>query len=188
MQHPFADKVVFITGATSGIGQGIAVAFGAAGGRVVGVGRRAEAGAETARQVAAAGGDFTFIAADVSREDAVEAAIRETVERHGRLDCAVNSAAVDIGGNFVDFTLDDYERIFAANVRGLFLSMRAEIGAMRAAGGAIVNIGSISGQRASAATRSTTRARVPRPLSCAAPRQNAAASASASTRSLPARS
>ena len=145
----FEGKVAFVTGATSGIGQCVAVAFAQEGAAVVGCGRNAAGGTETERLVEAAGGSFQFVPLDLCDEAEIVAAMRIVMDRYGRLDCAANCAGFDLNAAFLDYTAADFDMIFGTNVRGLFLCMQHEVKAMRlAGGGAIVNVGSIAGHRA----------------------------------------
>jgi NAD(P)-dependent dehydrogenase (short-subunit alcohol dehydrogenase family) len=144
----FEGKVAFVTGATSGIGQSVAIAFAREGAAVVGCGRNAAGAAETERSVREAGGVFQFAPMDLANTAQITSALKSVTARHGRLDFAANVAGFDHNAGFLDYTLADFDKIFAINVRGLFLCMQHEVRAMRAGGGgAIVNVGSISGQR-----------------------------------------
>jgi NAD(P)-dependent dehydrogenase (short-subunit alcohol dehydrogenase family) len=144
----FAGKVAFVTGATSGIGRSVAVAFGRGGATVVGCGRNATAGAETKQLVEAASGIFQFISMDLGHEAEIVAAVQRVLDWHGRLDCAANCAGFDSNAAFLDYTAADFDQVFSTNVKGLFLCLQQEVKAMRASdGGAIVNVGSIAGHR-----------------------------------------
>ena len=144
-----AGRIALVTGATSGIGRAVADAFAAEGAVVTGIGRNRAAGAETEARIAAIGRNFRFLACDVSREAEIDAVIAEVRATDGRLDLAVNCAGVDHVAALIDTDAAAYDRVFDANVRGLFLCLRAELRAMRdAGGGAIVNIGSVAGERA----------------------------------------
>jgi NAD(P)-dependent dehydrogenase (short-subunit alcohol dehydrogenase family) len=102
-------------------------------------------GAQVAASIAAAGGDALFLALDVSDEAQWHRAIGATVARHGRLDILVNNAGIS-GGVLDRLSTEHFDRLLAVNARGTFLGMKYAIPEMRKrAGGAIVNISSISG-------------------------------------------
>src|SRR5712671_6674673 len=92
----FDNKVVVITGATSGIGRAAALQFAAEGGKVAFCGRRTELGAAVERQIREAGGEALYIKADVLVEDEVRAFIDRTVAAYGRLDIAFNNAGITL--------------------------------------------------------------------------------------------
>jgi len=150
----FSGKTVLVTGATSGMGRATAVAFATAGATVFAVGRRAHEGQETLDLIRQAGSEAQFRTVDVGVEAEVAAVVAEIVARHGRLDCAANCAGIDAIAAFTDYTEADYDRVFGANVKGLFFCLKHEILAMRtngggatSSGGAIVNVGSIAGEK-----------------------------------------
>jgi short-subunit dehydrogenase len=136
--HTGAARVVFITGASSGIGAAAAVAFARAGWHVAGTARRADRLAETAAQVAAlpAGhGEFLALAADVTDADAIAQAVAETVARFGRLDCAIANAGVGHRGGVADARWADTETLLRTNIDGVLFTVRAAVPALRAGGG-----------------------------------------------------
>ena len=141
------NKVSLVTGASSGIGRAIALAYAGAGAKVVVSDVDARGGEETVALVLQAGGDATFVAADVSRPADCEALVQFSVERYGRLDIACNNAG--IGGDqaaTADYPLDGWQRVIGINLSGVFYCMKYEIAQMlRNGGGAIVNIASILG-------------------------------------------
>jgi len=143
----FKGKVALVTGGTAGIGRASAVALAAAGAKLIVCGRRDSEGQETLRLIREAGGEGEFVRADVSRREDVEALIRATAARFGRLDIAFNNAGVEGGlGLFADLEEKDYERVFDVNVRGLWLCMKYELEQMlKKGGGSIVNTASIAG-------------------------------------------
>ena len=145
----FLDKVVLITGGTSGIGRATAVAFAAEGARVVVAGRRDAEGAETVALIEQAGGQARFVRADVGQEANVAALVAATVAAFGRLDYAFNNAGVLLeSAPITEVSLDVLERTLAINVRGVALCLKHQIPAMlRAGGGAIVNTASFLGLR-----------------------------------------
>jgi NAD(P)-dependent dehydrogenase (short-subunit alcohol dehydrogenase family) len=143
----FTGKVVLVTGATSGMGRATAIAFAKSGAAVIGIGRRAHEGEATLDLIRQAGATAEFRAVDVGIEAEIASVIAEIVARHGRLDCAANCAGIDAIAALTDYTAEDYARVFDANVKGLFFCLKHEILAMRASGGAIVNVGSIAGEK-----------------------------------------
>lgn len=144
-----SNKVALVTGGTTGIGRATAIAFGRAGAKVVITGRREAEGRETERLVQDTGVEALFVRADAADPADVRRAVDATLTRFGRLDAAFNNAGVEGAtiAPLADQALDDFERVMAINVRGVFLAMKYEIPAMlRGGGGTIVNTSSIAGQ------------------------------------------
>jgi NAD(P)-dependent dehydrogenase (short-subunit alcohol dehydrogenase family) len=147
MDGQFNNKVVVVTGASSGIGRATAIAFAREGAKVVVADVTAQGGNDTVQQIRADGGEATFVQTDVSRADQVEAMVRETVDRYGRLDCAVNNAGIEGPPTiFHEFTEEQWNRVIAINLTGVWLGMKYEIIQMLGqGGGAIVNTSSVAG-------------------------------------------
>jgi NAD(P)-dependent dehydrogenase (short-subunit alcohol dehydrogenase family) len=152
MSLSFAEKVVLITGGTSGIGRATAVAFAGKGANVVVAGRRDREGEESVRLVEKAVGKGLFIRADVTAEEEIAALVTRTVEHFGRLDFASNNAGIGgEGGAGIANTGEVFDRIMDSNVRGVFFGMKHQIPAiLQSGGGAIVNNASILGLKPSA--------------------------------------
>jgi NAD(P)-dependent dehydrogenase (short-subunit alcohol dehydrogenase family) len=145
----FDGKVAFVTGASSGIGRATAIAFARAGASVGVCGRRRAEVEDTCSAAVAAGGRALPLLADIGDQDQVRAVFATLDQTFGRLDVAANCAGVDFNAAFLDYTAADFDRIFAANVKGLFLCLQQEILAMRrhGEGGAVVTVGSAAGHR-----------------------------------------
>lgn len=144
------DKVALVFGGTAGIGLAAARAFAAEGARVVIVGRDRARGEAALAELGAGGAECAFEPGDVASAEDVERAVARTVERFGRLDCALNNAATREGfmKRVADFDDGDWDRAMAANLRGVWLCMRAEIRQMQRQeprGGALVCTSSVNG-------------------------------------------
>jgi NAD(P)-dependent dehydrogenase (short-subunit alcohol dehydrogenase family) len=143
------DKIAIITGAGSGIGQGVAERFAKEGAKLALVDLNEAGLAETAAMVKAAGSESANFTADVSVTADVEQFFAETVERFGRIDIAVNNAGI---GNppamLVDMTDEGFDRTIAVNLRGVFLCMRAAGRQMikQGGGGRIITVASQAGK------------------------------------------
>ncbi|MFB3829748.1 MAG: SDR family NAD(P)-dependent oxidoreductase [Bryobacteraceae bacterium] len=146
MDLKLAGKVAAITGAGSGIGRACAVGFAREGARVAVIDCNVETGRATVEAIRESGHEAHFRHADVSRAGELAAAMRETFDRHGRLDVVVNNAAVQIMGRLEDTTEEQWDRLHSVNLKGVFLGCKCAIPLMRrSGGGAIVNIASILG-------------------------------------------
>jgi NAD(P)-dependent dehydrogenase (short-subunit alcohol dehydrogenase family) len=151
----FSDKVVIVTGGTSGIGRAAAIAYAQQGAKVSIAGRRVREGEETVKAIEEAGGEAFFIQTDVAQESDIKAMVDKTVEVFGRLDIAFNNAGAHGENASLSDQLDsEYDRIMDVNVKGVWLSMKYEIAQMLrqekgafASGGTtcIVNTSSILG-------------------------------------------
>jgi NAD(P)-dependent dehydrogenase (short-subunit alcohol dehydrogenase family) len=142
------DKVALVVGGNSGLGRASALAFAAAGARVVIAARRSGESLAVVEEIQAAGGTAAFLKADVTAEAEIEALLAATVERFGRLDCAVNSAAVlEDFGPITEVDGGAFDRMMAVNVRGTLLGMKHQIRQMlrQGGGGSIVNMSSVMG-------------------------------------------
>jgi len=140
-------KVALVTGGSSGIGRSTALAFARAGAKVAVADVAVEGGEETARMIREIGGEAIFVLTDVTQSHQVEALVRKTVDTYGRLDCAFNNAGIE--GAVTSTTQcseENWHRVMAINLTGVWLCMKHEIVQMqKQGGGAIVNTSSISG-------------------------------------------
>ncbi len=148
-----ASKVAFVTGAGSGIGRATAIMFAARGYSVCIADVVEDGGRETEQMVRDAGGEGFFAACDVSDDASVKAAVDATVVRYGGLDAAFNAAGIggEVGLKLGDCTMDNWHRVIAINLTGMWHCMRHQIAAMLASGGgAIVNCASTAGVQGAA--------------------------------------
>ncbi len=144
----FSNQVALVTGGTSGIGRAAALAYAREGARVVVAGRREKQGQAVVAEIKAAGGDAVFFRADVTRESDLATLVARTVDHYGRLNVAFNNAGIEgnFGPTIAEQTEEHFDRVFAANVKGVLLAMKHEIPALlRHGGGAIVNNASVAG-------------------------------------------
>lgn len=139
----FTGKVVLITGARSGIGQAVAVAFAEQGAQLVLAGR--SNCDETLARIKEVGGEAIFVSGDVSVAADVQNIVNTTVKTYGRLDVAFNNAGLlPVTANMVDQTEEDFDKIIGVDLKGIFLCMKYEIPEMlKVGGGAIINTGSV---------------------------------------------
>nr|AOS95267.1 dehydrogenase [uncultured bacterium] len=145
----FTNKVVFITGAGSGIGRAAALVFAAEGARVAILDRSAEELEKVKSSVESAGGEVLTVVCDVSSPDQVEDAVEQVVHRFSRLDIAFNNAGVENNAAPVhEIDLAEWDRILNINLRGTFVCMKHELAKMvKQGGGVIVNTSSGAGIR-----------------------------------------
>ncbi len=142
----FAEKVVLVTGGTSGIGRATAQAFAREGAKVVITGRREKEGLAVAEAILKDGGQATFFKADAAIEADAKAAVDFTVQTYGRLDMAFNNAGIEGFSPITEQTEADYQRLMNINVGGVLWAMKYEIPALlQSGGGSIVNNASVVG-------------------------------------------
>src|ERR1700680_1847162 len=142
------DKVALITGAGSGIGQATSLIFAREGAKIVLADVVEEGGNRTLKMVQDLGANAIFVKCDVAQWSDVEAAVNQAVQTYGRIDCAFNNAGIEgKGGNTHECTQENWDRVMAINLTGVWLCMKAEIAQMLKQGGngAIVNTSSGAG-------------------------------------------
>ena len=140
------DKVALITGAGSGIGQAMAILFAKEGARVVIADREPNGGKETLATIHQNQGEALFIESDVSNASHVKQMVQAAVTNYSRLDILVNNAGVLLTGTVVDLDENDWNRLMAVNLTGVFLCSKYAIPLMIAQGGGVIlNIASTAG-------------------------------------------
>ncbi|MCA1229715.1 SDR family NAD(P)-dependent oxidoreductase [Saccharopolyspora sp. 6M] len=145
--NDFAGKVALVTGAGRGIGRAIALGLAHRRAAVAVLDLDEASATETASAIDKSGGTAFSARLDIADEESVETAVGRTVTTFGRLDVAVNNAAVpSTGQELIEMTATAWERVIAVNLTGTFFSMKHEIPHLvRAGGGAIVNVASNGG-------------------------------------------
>jgi NAD(P)-dependent dehydrogenase (short-subunit alcohol dehydrogenase family) len=143
-------KSAVVTGAGSGVGRASALRFAGEGANVVCVDINLDHAKETVRQIESAGGSAIAVSADVADEDQVRAMIASAVEQNGRLDILFNNVGIPtprLGMSFEDHTLEDFNRLVAVNLGGVFLGCKYAVLQFKAqgGGGVILNTGSVAG-------------------------------------------
>jgi 2-deoxy-D-gluconate 3-dehydrogenase len=137
-----AGKVALVTGANTGLGQGIAIALAQAGADIVAVGR--SSAEDTQREVIATGRRFHFVHADLERSRETERVVSQTVEAAGRLDILVNNAGIIRRNDAIAFTEEDWDAALNVNLKTPFFLAQAAAKVMLAnGGGKIINIASM---------------------------------------------
>ncbi|MBC7808108.1 MAG: SDR family oxidoreductase [Akkermansiaceae bacterium] len=146
----FSGKVVLITGATSGIGEGTAYAFAKEGAKVFFCGRRENLGKQVQDRIKSYGGEATYRRADVRKEGDVKNLVTACVAAYGRVDIAFNNAGI-VNPKIARLhqqPTEDFLDTFQTNALGVFLSLKYEIPEMiKQGGGIIVNTASVSGHK-----------------------------------------
>ena len=143
--------LVFGAGAVGegwGNGKAAAVLFAREGARVAAVDVNADAAQETARIIGAEGGDAIALTADVTRRDAIKAAVEHAMQRFGRIDILHNNVGINLPGGIADASEDSWDKVMDVNAKSVFLTCQHVVPIMRdQGGGAIVNVSSLASIR-----------------------------------------
>lgn len=143
MEHMLQGKIALITGASRGIGKGIALKFARQGATILLVGRKLSGLEPAAEEIRALGGQAACFQADVAQADQVERLAREVLETHGRVDILVNNAGISREMPFLEMPIKTFDEIMTTNMRSVMLVTRAFLpGMLEQKSGSIINIGS----------------------------------------------
>ena len=142
------NKVVLVTGGSSGLGRVIADAFAQAGAKLAVVGLEADAVQRTADEMRAAGHDVLGLHADITRQEDVDRLFAQTLERFGQLDVLVNNAGRSMRGKVLDTTPEQFRDLMELNLIALVRCTRAAVPHLLRRRGHVVNIGSLASKSA----------------------------------------
>jgi NAD(P)-dependent dehydrogenase (short-subunit alcohol dehydrogenase family) len=148
MSDSVADKIALVTGGGSGLGRATVQALAHEGAKVLVADVDLAGAEETVHLVAESGGEASAFATDLTIAAQVEAMVETAIARYGRLDCAFNNAGIpgQVGTSVIDYAEEDWDRVIAVDLKGVWLCMKYEIKQMLAqGGGAVVNTASVAG-------------------------------------------
>lgn len=148
MSRALLGKVALVTGASSGIGEAIAIALARAGAAVALSARRADRLQELVQRIEAAGGKAIALPGDMTVESEASKAVHDTVAKLGRLDILINSAGVMSAGNIESGSIDEYRRVFDINLFATLYTCKAAVPHMLTQGvGDIITISSLAARK-----------------------------------------
>jgi len=147
MTHQFSGKVALVTGGASGLGRVSAVALAREGAKVIVSDVAVTGGETTVQMIKEEGGLATFIRADITKSDEVEAMVGAAIQNFGRLDFALNNAGIDgVRARIANYPEDVWHQVINLNLTGVFLCLKHELPIMVKQGsGVIINMSSVAG-------------------------------------------
>lgn len=148
MDRQFAEKVVLVTGATSGIGRASALRFAGAGAQIAAVGRNEGALTNLSREIETAGGKTLLLRADLSLASEAQRIVEQTMKHFGGIDVLVNAAGNIAMGTIEDTSLENWNAMLDINLRAVFNLTQRAVPALIKSRGNVVNVSSVTGLRA----------------------------------------
>jgi NAD(P)-dependent dehydrogenase (short-subunit alcohol dehydrogenase family) len=148
METEFANRILLITGATSGIGKATALRFARAGASVAAVGRDEQALLQLRNQIEPDGGEFLPIAADLADKNEANKVVAKAVERFGGIDVLVNAAGHISSGTIENTSMEAWDAMLEINLRAPFMMMQQATPSLIERAGNIINVSSVTGLRA----------------------------------------
>ena len=140
-----SGKVALVTGASRGLGKGMALALAGAGAKMALAARGAEGLEKTVREVQDLGREALGVPTDVTQVEQIRALVRHTVDHFGRLDVLIPAAGINLRGPTVDYAEVDWDRVMAVNLKGVFFTCQAAGRVMIEQGsGSIINVASLT--------------------------------------------
>jgi len=143
----FHNRVAIVTGSSSGIGKAVAETLARDGARVIVCGRDAERGRKVAEDIEKDGGIALFVQVDQLNPDVPEILVEQAVKAWGRIDIVVNNAALVCNKLIETVTHDDWDRLFAVNIKSAFFLIQKALPYLKETQGSIVNISSFNSQK-----------------------------------------
>jgi NAD(P)-dependent dehydrogenase (short-subunit alcohol dehydrogenase family) len=150
----FQDKIVLISGSSSGIGKEAALAFVEEGAKVILASRNVKSNEALVKQIENQGGEALFVASDFTRTEEIQKTVAAGIEHFGGLDIAINNAGIEGTPDIKTADYDEkvWDEVIALNLKGVWLSMKYQLPEMQKRGkGAIVNVASLAGLQAGGA-------------------------------------
>jgi len=147
MLFDLTQKVAIVTGGASGIGESISMRFASQGANVQIIDINEDAGQQLVMHIGAEGGKATFHHCDITVQSEVIALFDQIYQREGSLDILINNAGIAHIGNVETTTEEDFDRVFAVNVKGVYNCLKGAIPHMKAQGkGNIINMASVASE------------------------------------------